>query len=123
MSIHGYSTKDKTIVAALRLVKGFIIDRGSIEEIKITQGLLRSLERARERYGTFLEQQRKVEQMKLARVKEELAKQTKDAVSGVEKEIRFLKRGIKVAETSVGEGNHELGETMKGKTLNRDKIV
>ena len=61
--------------------------------------------------------------MKLARVKEELAKQTKDAVSGVEKEIRFLKRGIKVAETSVGEGNHELGETMKGKTLNRDKIV
>ena len=84
---------------------------------------MRSLERARERYGTFLEQQTKVEQMKLARVKEDLAKQTKDAVSEVEKEIRFLKRGIKVAETSVGEGNHELGETMKGKTLNRDKIV
>ena len=41
-------------------------------------------ERARERYGAFLEQQRKVEeQMKLARVKEELAKQTKDAVSEV----------------------------------------
>ena len=107
----------------LRLVKDFIIERGRREEIKVTQGLLRSLERARERYGTFLEQQTKVEQMKLARVKEDLAKQTKDAVSEVEKEIRFLKRGIKVAETSVGEGNHELGETMKGKTLNRDKIV
>ena len=48
---------------------------------------MRSCERARERYGAFLEQQRKVEeQMKLARVKEELAKQTKDAVLEVENE-------------------------------------
>ena len=83
-----------------------------------------SCERARERYGAFLEQQRKVDkQTKLARVKEELVKQTKDAVSEVENEIRFLKKGIEVAETSVEEGNHELGEVMKGKTLNRDKIV
>ena len=121
--IHGYSTKDETI-AALRLVKDFVIERGGIEEIKVTQELLRSCERARERYGTFLEQQRKVEeQMKLARVKEGLAKQTKAAVSEVDNEIRFLKKGIEVAETSVEEGNHELGEAMKGKTLNRDKIV
>ena len=81
MCIHGYSTKDETIVV-LQLVKDFIIERGRIEKIKVTQELLRSCERARERYGTFLEQQRKVEkQMKLARVKEELAKQSKDAVS------------------------------------------
>ena len=33
--------------------------------------------------------------MKLARVKEELAKQTKDAVSEVENKMRFLKKGIK----------------------------
>ena len=85
---------------------------------------MRSCERARERYGVFLEQQRKVEeQMKLARVKEELAKQTKDAVSEVENKIQFLKKGIEVAEMSVVEGNHELGEAMKGKTLNQDKIV
>ena len=81
MCIHGYSTKDETIVV-LQLVKDFIIERGRIEKIKVTQELLRLCERARERYGTFLEQQRKVEkQMKLARVKEELAKQSKDAVS------------------------------------------
>ena len=123
MSIHGYSTKDETILA-LRLVKDFIIERGGIEEIKVTQELLRLCERARERYGAFLEQQRKVEeQMKLARVKEEFAKQTKDAVSEVENERRFLKKGIEVAETSVEEGNHELREAMKGKTSNRDKIV
>ena len=61
--------------------------------------------------------------MKLARVKEELTKQTKDAVSEVENEIRFLKKGIKITETSVEEGNHELGEAMKGKTLNGEKIV
>ena len=123
MSIHGYSTKDKTIVA-LRLFKDFITERGGIEEIKVTQELLRSCERAREGYGVFLEQHRKVEeQMKLARVKEEVAQQTKDAVSEVENKIRFLKKGIDVAETSVEEGNHELGEAMKGKTLNRDKIV
>ena len=86
--------------------------------------MLRSFERARERYGAFLEQQRKVEeQMKLARVKEELTKQTKDAVSELENKIRFLKNGIEVAETSVKEGNHELEEAMKGKTLNQDKIV
>ena len=123
MSIHKYSTKDETIVA-LRLDKDFIIERGGIEEIEVTQELLRSCERARERYGAFLEQQRKVEeQMKLARVKEELAKQTKDAVSEVENKTQFLKKGIEVAETSVEEVNHRLGEAMKGKTLNPDKIV
>ena len=37
--------------------------------------------------------------------------------------MRFLKKSIEVAETSVEEGNHELQEAMKGKTLNRDKIV
>ena len=96
-----------------------IIERGGIEEIKVTQELLRSCERARERYGVFLEQQRKVEeQMKQARVKEGLAKQTKDAVSEVENKTRFLKKGIEVAETSVKEGNHKLGKAMKGKTLN-----
>ena len=123
MTIHGYSIKDETIVA-LWLVKDFIIEIGGTEESKVTQELLSSCERARERYGAFLEQQRKVDkQTKLARVKEELVKQTKDAVSEVENEIRFLKKGIEVAETSVEEGNHELGEVMKGKTLNRDKIV
>ena len=80
MSIHGYSTKDETIIA-FQLVKDFINERGGIEEIKVTQELLRLCERASKRYEAFLEQQRKVEeQMKLARVKEELAKQTKDAV-------------------------------------------
>ena len=123
MTIHGYSIKDETIVA-LWLVKDFIIEIGGTEESKVTQELLSSCERARERYGAFLEQQRKVDkQTKLARVKEKLVKQTKDAVSEVENEIRFLKKGIEVAETSVEEGNHELGEVMKGKTLNRDKIV
>ena len=53
-------------------------------------------ERASKTYRANLEQQRKVEeQMKLARVKEELAKQTKDAVSEVENKMRFLKKGIK----------------------------
>ena len=61
--------------------------------------------------------------MKVVRVKEELAKETKDSASELENEIRFLKKGIEVAETSVEEGNHELGEAMKGKTLNQDKIV
>ena len=121
LSIHGYSTNDETILA---LVKDFIIQRGGIEKSKVTQNLLRSCERARERYGAFLEQQRKVEeQMKLARVKEELAKQTKDAVSKLENEIRFLKKGIEVLEASVKEGNHKLGEAMKGNTLNQNKIV
>ena len=67
----------------LQLVIDFIIERGHIEKIKVTQELLRSCERVRERrYRAFLEQQKKVdEQMKLARVKEEVAKQSKDAVS------------------------------------------
>ena len=78
LSVHGYSTNDETILA---LLKDFIIERGGIEKSKVTQNLLRSCERARERYGAFLEQQRKVEEhMKLKRVKEELAKQTKDVV-------------------------------------------
>ena len=89
MSIHRYSTIDETIVA-LRLVKDFISERGGIEKIKVSQELLRSCERARERYGTFLEQQRKVEkQMKLARVKEELAKQSRDAVSELVRDAGF----------------------------------
>ena len=35
----------------------------------------------------------------------------------------FLQKGIEFAETSVEEGNHELGEAMKEKTLNRDKRI
>ena len=77
MSIHRYSTEDETIVV-LGLVKDFIIERGGIKEIKVIQELQRLFERASKRYAAFLKQQRKVEeQMKLARVKEELAKQTK----------------------------------------------
>ena len=91
LSIIGYSTKDKTIVV-LQLVKDFIIERVGIGKIKVTQEQLRSCERARERYGAFLGQQRKVEeQMKLARVKEELAKQSKGAVSELDNEMQFLK--------------------------------
>ena len=124
MSIHGYSTKDDETIVALWLVKDFIIERGGIEKIKVTQELLRPCERGRERYGAFLEQQRKVEeQLKLARVKEMLTNQTKDSALALWNEIRFVKKGIEVAEKSVEQGNHELGEAMKGKTLNRDKIV
>ena len=61
--------------------------------------------------------------MKLARVKEELAKQSKDAVSELDNEMQFLKNDNQVTETSVKEGNQELGEAMKGKTMNQDKIV
>ena len=61
--------------------------------------------------------------MKLARVKEELAKQTEDAASEVQNEIRFLKKGVEVAETSVEEGNHELGVAMKGKTESRQNSL
>ena len=61
--------------------------------------------------------------MKLARVKEELAKQSKDAVSELDNEMQFLKNDNQVTETSVKEGNQELGQAMKGKTMNQDKIV
>ena len=61
--------------------------------------------------------------MKLARVKEELAKQSKDAVSELDNEMQFLKNDNQFTETSVKEGNQELGEAMKGKTMNQDKIV
>ena len=65
--------------------------------MRLTQELLRLCERVRERYRPFLEQQRKVEeQMKLARVKEELVKQTKYAVSERENEMQFLKKGIRL---------------------------
>ena len=47
--------------------------------------------------------------MKLSRVKEEFAKQLKDAVSELENERRFLKKGVEVAERSVKEGNYALG--------------
>ena len=65
--------------------------------MRLTQELLRLCERVRERYRPFLEQQRKVEeQMKLARVTEELVKQTKYAVSERENEMRFLKKSIRL---------------------------
>ena len=75
LNIHGYSTKNETIVA-LRLVKDFIIERGGVEEIKVSKEMLRSCDRARERYSIFLEQQKKMEeQMKLAREKTDLPAQ------------------------------------------------
>ena len=106
-------------MVALPLVKDFIIEGGGIKKIKLTRNLLRWCKRVRERYEAFFEQQRKVEEhMKLARVKEGLAKQTKDVASELENEMRFLKKVIEIVETSVKKGNHKLGETMKGKTLN-----
>ena len=90
MSIHRYSTKIETIVA-FRVVQEFIIERGGIEEIEVTQELLRLCERASKRFRAFLEQQRKVEEkMKLVTLEEELTRQTKDAASEVENEMRFL---------------------------------
>ena len=78
LSIHSYSTKNETIVA-LRLVKDFIIERGRVEEIKVSKVMLRSCDRARERYSIFLEKQKKMEeQMKLAREKADLVKQSKN---------------------------------------------
>ena len=80
---------------------------------QVSQDLLRSCKRARKRCGAFLEQQRKVEeQMKVARAKEELAKQTRDALQELENEIQFLKKRIEVAETSAEEDNHESGKTL-----------
>ena len=66
----------------------------------------------------FLQQKKVEEQIKLARVKEELAKQTKDALSDVQNKTQFLKKVL-----SVEEINHRLGEAMNRKTLNPDKIV
>ena len=43
---------------------------------------------------------------------------TKDPVSELENEIRFLKKGIQLAYMNVKEGNQELGKAMKGKALN-----
>ena len=50
---HSYSAENKTIVA-LRLVKDFIIERGGVEEIKVSKEMLRSCDRAKERYSIFL---------------------------------------------------------------------
>ena len=50
--------------------------------------------------------------MKVARAKEELAKQTRDALQELENEIQFLKKRIEVAETSAEEDNHESGKTL-----------
>ena len=106
-------------MVVLTLIKDFINEGGGIKKTKLTRNLLRFCKRVRERYEAFFEQQKKVEEhMKLARVKEELAKQTKDVVSELENEMRFLKKVIEIVETSVKEGNHELRETMKRKALN-----
>ena len=115
MCIHGYSTKDETIVV-LQLVKDFIIERGRIEKIKVTQELLRLCERVRERYGAFLEQQKKLDET--SQSERRVGQAIKRCCIRAWNDIQFLKKGIDVSQKSVEEGNHELGEAMKGKTLN-----
>ena len=41
-------------MVALRLVKDFIIERGGVEEIKVSKVMSRSCDRAKERYSIFL---------------------------------------------------------------------
>lgn len=123
LNIHGYSTKEETI-EAVRLVKDFIIQRGGIDKVKVTKEMMKSCEKARARYVAFLEQKKKLEeQIKVDREKQEAVKKAKDAVSDIDNDISFVKRGIEVAEKSIEEGNLELGVVMKRKSLNRDKLV
>ena len=61
--------------------------------------------------------------MKLARVKEELTKQTKDAVSEVENKMRFLKKGIKNLQRRVSKKVIASEERRWKERMNWNKIV
>ena len=72
--------------------------------------MLKSCERARERYAAFLEEQRKLEERtKQAKKGEEENKQKKEVLSEINDEIGFVRKDTEVAEKSIEEGNQELG--------------
>ena len=104
-------------------MEDFIIERGGIEKIKVTQELLRLCERARERYGAFLTAEESRRTDKTSQSERRVGQANKRCSIRRSEQDTVFEEGIEVAETSVEEINHRLGEAMNRKTLNPDKIV
>ena len=129
LDVHGSSTKEDTIIA-LRFIKDELILRGGPLKISLTKELLTSCRSARSSYVAFLEAQKVEEEMKKKKKMEEEAMKEKekenaskrDILEKLERQLDSLNSGITVALNAVEEGNIEMGEEMKKKKVDMDKL-
>ena len=105
LKIHGYSTKEDTLIA-LRFIKYTLILKGGHLKIPLSKDLFVSCRGARSSYLAFLEAQRSEKEMEKKRK--------------LDQEIEREK--AKENENAIEEENTDLGEIMKKKQLDMNKL-
>lgn len=119
LAVHGYSIKEETL-EAIRLVKDFIIRKNGVMNIEINRDLIEHCKDSHTRYQCYLNEQRKIQKEEECRKKLQEAEESKlDFIR--EKDV--LMKSMAVAENCIEEGNLELENLTKSKTISRDKLI
>ena len=86
--------------------------------------MINSCENARSCYDAHLLEQRQQEELTIAEIEaEKVQVDVKESVDVLNQEIEILVKGIEIAERSITEGNEELGEIMRSKTIDHEKLL
>ena len=119
LAVHGYSIKEETL-EAIRLVKDFIIRNNGVMNIEINKDLMEHCKVSHTRYQCYLDEQRKVQNEEESRKKLQEAEESKLTLI---REKDVLMKSLAVAENCIEEGNVELENITKSKTISRDKLI
>ena len=118
-AFHGVSLKEETI-EALRLVKDYILRNKGYMNIDITKDLMESCKSSSTRYKAYLDAQKEKEKEEARKMKEKEIKESRDQL--------VLERGVlvnrlKIADDCIDQGNIELAELTKIKTISGQKLI
>ena len=95
------------------------VDKTDIEESPIE-----SCGNARTRYATFLDEKKKIEmETKKELERRQKEKNSETEIEQLERDRNIIRKGICIAESCIEEGNTELGEVMKAKVINRERLI
>ena len=123
LRIYGYSLKEETL-ETLRIIKYYIIEKDGICNVNVTKEMINSCENARSCYDAHLLEQRQQEELTIAEIEaEKVQVDVKESVDVLNQEIEILVKGIEIAQRSITEGNEELGEIMRSKTIDHEKLL
>jgi hypothetical protein len=119
LNVHGFSIKEDTL-EAIRIVQDFIVRSNGVMNIPMTKDLFEHCKSSHTRYQCYLEEKRKNKE------EEDSRKQTllvEKAESQLDLEKYVLLKSMKVAEHCIDEGNAELENLTKAKTIDRAKLI
>ena len=129
LDVHGSSLKEKTI-EALRLVKDYLVKSKGCLNVTITKQMMSSLKSAYAKYKLDLEAEKEMEcKQREAQIKEKekAAQQVPDnankkKLEEIAEEIKFKRKSINIAETTIEEDNKEVQQCLLKKNLSKDAL-